>query len=183
MDTRKIADEINRRRFRRRCRGDGGGRSVRHHRLRGGTIRQAKVARHEGRDAYVVRRAEADRCRRAECRICRSRSRQWPRGLPAARLALRHSHLCRRRPDAGVGRLPGDRSVSARLWHDALSLQRHAAGTASNRRSPSTSLRSWTRSRSTRRSWPAAIGARERRVSSRRSGPNAPRPSSPSAAT
>ena len=47
-----------------------------------------------------------------------------PAGHSAARLALRHSQLCRCRAAAGVGGLPGDRPVSARLWHDALSFRR-----------------------------------------------------------
>ena len=50
-----------------------------------------------------------------------------PAGHSAARLALRHSQLCRRRAAAGVGGLPGDRPLSARLRHDALSLERHVA--------------------------------------------------------
>ena len=61
---------------------------------------------------------------------------EWPARHSAARLALRHSQLCRCRAAAGVSRLPRDRSVSARLWHHALSLQRHASATASRRRSP-----------------------------------------------
>ena len=77
-------------------------------------------------NAHLVRPAQADRCRRAQCRLCRSRPRRRPRGHSAARLALRHSQLCRCRPVAGVGGLPGDRSLSARLWHDALPFQRHA---------------------------------------------------------
>ncbi len=46
-----------------------------------------------------------------------------PAGHSSARLALRHSQLCRCRPFAGFGGLPGDCSVSARLWHDALSFE------------------------------------------------------------
>ena len=46
-----------------------------------------------------------------------------PAGHSSARLALRHSQLCRCRSVAGVGGLPGDRAVSARLWHDALSFK------------------------------------------------------------
>ena len=74
----------------------------------------------------LLRPAEADRRRRPECRLCRSRPRRWPGGHSSARLALRHSQLCRCRAVAGVGGLPGDRPVSARLWHDALSFERHA---------------------------------------------------------
>ena len=48
-----------------------------------------------------------------------------PVGHPAAWLALRHLQLCRCRAAAGVGRLPGDRPVSARLWHDAISFERY----------------------------------------------------------
>ena len=48
-----------------------------------------------------------------------------PAGHSSARLALRHSQLRRCRAVAGVGGLPRDRPVSARLWHDALSFQRH----------------------------------------------------------
>ena len=68
---------------------------------------------------------QADRCRRPQYRLRRGRSRRWPCGHPPARLALRHLQLCRRHPDAGVGRLPGDRPVCARLWHDALSVERY----------------------------------------------------------
>ena len=67
--------------------------------------------------------AEADRCRPPECRLRRSRPRRWSCGHSSARLALRHSQLCRCRAVAGVGGLPGDRPVSARLWHDALSFE------------------------------------------------------------
>ena len=68
---------------------------------------------------------EADRCRRPECRLRRGRSRRRSSSHSAARLALRHSQLCRCRPFAGLGRLPGDRSVPARLWHDAISFERN----------------------------------------------------------
>ena len=76
---------------------------------------------------HAARPAEADRCRRSQCRIRRSRPRQWACGPPPARLALRHSQLRRCGAFAGVGRLSGDRPVSAWLWHDALSLERHGA--------------------------------------------------------
>ena len=89
------------------------------------TIRQdeAATARDQAGDEHVVRLAEADRCWRSEYRLRRSRPRRWSCGHSSARLALRHSHLRRRRAVAGIGGLPGDRAVSARLWHDALSLQ------------------------------------------------------------
>ena len=79
----------------------------------------------QARDEHLVRPAEADRCRRPQCRLRRGRSRRWPSGHSSARLALRHSQLRRCRPVARVGRLPRDHSVSARLWHDALSFERH----------------------------------------------------------
>ena len=69
----------------------------------------------------VLRPAEADRRRRAECRLCRSRPRQWSGGHSSAWLALRHPQLCRCRAVAGLGGLSRDRPVSARLWHDAVS--------------------------------------------------------------
>ncbi len=47
-----------------------------------------------------------------------------PVGPAAARLALRHSQLCRCRAAAGAGGLPGDRPASARLRHHALSCRR-----------------------------------------------------------
>ena len=83
---------------------------------------------------HFVRAAQADRCRPAQCRIRRSRPRRRPRRHSAARLALRHLQLCRCRAVAGFGRLPGDRAVSARLRHDALSLERHVRAMASSRR-------------------------------------------------
>ena len=52
---------------------------------------------------------------------------RWSRGHSSARLALRHPHLRRRRAAAGVGGLSGDRAVPARLWHDALSVERDAS--------------------------------------------------------
>ena len=57
----------------------------------------------------------------------------WPVGHSSARLALRHSQLCRCRALVGVGRLPGDRAVSARLWHDTLSFERNRSAMASSR--------------------------------------------------
>ena len=71
--------------------------------------------------------AEADRRRPPECRIRRSRPRQRTRGHSAAWLALRHPQLRRCRAVAGLGRLPGDRPLSARLRDDALSFERHVA--------------------------------------------------------
>ena len=62
----------------------------------------------------------------AQCRLRRSRPRRRPSGHSSARLALRHLQLCRCRAVAGLGGLPGDRSLCARLRHDALSLRRHA---------------------------------------------------------
>ena len=82
------------------------------------------AARDQAGDEHVVRPAEADRCRRPERRIRRGRPRRWPAGHPSARLALRHSQLRRCRAAAGIGGLPGDRPLSARLWHDALSSER-----------------------------------------------------------
>ena len=51
---------------------------------------------------------EADRCRPAQRRLRRSRSRRWSRGHSSARLAVRHLQLCRRRSFVGIGRLPRD---------------------------------------------------------------------------
>ena len=75
------------------------------------------------RDAHVVRPDEADRRRRPQCRLRRSRPRRRSAGHPAARLALRHLRLRRCRADPGVGRLPGDRAASARLRHHAVSFR------------------------------------------------------------
>ena len=44
-----------------------------------------------------------------------------PPVVSSARVALRHSQLCRCRAFAGIGGLPGDRPVCAWLWHDAFS--------------------------------------------------------------
>ncbi len=94
MDTTKMSKEIDHRSpplFRRRgpdhCR-----RPVRHDRFGG---RANKAARDQAGNEHIVWPAEADRCRRAECRIRRSRSRQWSRRHSAARLALRHLQLRR----------------------------------------------------------------------------------------
>ena len=51
----------------------------------------------------------------------------WPGGPPAARLAVRHPQLRRRRPRAGRGGLPRDRPVPARLREHALPLRRDRA--------------------------------------------------------
>ena len=59
----------------------------------------------------------------------------------SARLALRHSQLCRRCAAAGVGGLPGDRPLPARLWHDALSGRATRSAMASHRSSRSISSR------------------------------------------
>ena len=85
--------------------------------------------------------AEADRCRRPERRLCRGRPGRWPARHSSARLALRHPQLRRCRAAAGLGRLPRDRSLSARLRHDALSFERHhpqrpAVGARGRHRSP-----------------------------------------------
>ena len=95
--------------------------------------------------------AEADRCRPAQCRLCRSRSRRRSCGHSPARLALRHSQLCRRRAAPGLGRLPGDRTVycAAMARHDLFPTKRSA--TPSRQRSRSMPSGSWMRSRSRRR--------------------------------
>jgi hypothetical protein len=46
-----------------------------------------------------------------------------PARNPSARLALRHSQVCRCCALAGSGWLPGNSPVSARLWLDALPFQ------------------------------------------------------------
>ncbi len=48
-------------------------------------------------------------------------------GHSAARLALRYPQLRRCCAAAGLGRLPGHRAVSARLWLDAISVERDRA--------------------------------------------------------
>ena len=131
---------------------------------------------------HIVCPAEADRCRRAECRICRRRPRRWPRGHSAARLAIRHPHLCRCRAAAGVGGLPGDRAVSARLRHDALSLERDGPqrpAVGDRARHHRLDGRAQDRKGDHRR---LSTGVRARPASSRRSGRSAARPWSRSAA-
>ena len=90
---------------------------------------------------HVVRACPPDRRRAAERRLRRRRPGRRPCGAPAARLAVRHPQLRRRRAAADRGGLPGDRSVPARLRDDALPLRRDASATASRRRWL------WTRSR------------------------------------
>ena len=143
------------------------------------TIRQGRTgrsARDQAGDEHVVRPTEADRCRRPECRIRRSRPRRWSCGHSSARLALRHSQLCRCRALAGVGGLPGDRPVSARLRHDALSFERHVPQwPAVGARRRYHRLDGCSQDREGDPS-PASIGARGRPTSSRRSGRSAARP-------
>ena len=78
--------------------------------------------------------AEADRCRRSEHWICRSGSGRWAARHSSARLALRHLQFCRCRAVVGVGGLPRDRALSARLRHDTFSFPATRSGTASRRR-------------------------------------------------
>ena len=129
MDTIKIADEIDH--HRRRFIGAAAmtiaaaqlGMSGPADAQTGGQIRA--VARDQAGDEHLFRPAETDRRRPAECRIRRGWPRRWSSGHSSARLALRHPQLRRCRAAAGVGGLPGDRPLSARLWHDALSFQRN----------------------------------------------------------
>src|SRR5262249_16372196 len=74
----------------------------------------------------VVRAGQADRSRPPEHRICRRRPGRRPRGHSSAWLALRHPQLHRCGAAPGVGGVPGDCAVPARLRHDALSLERYA---------------------------------------------------------
>ena len=95
----------------------------------------------DGGDRRLVRRAQADRRRPLERWLRRGRSLRRPSGDPAARLALRHPQLCRRRPVAGLGGLPGDRAVPARLRDNALPVggdgpQRPAVGARGRRHRP-----------------------------------------------
>src|SRR5713226_351308 len=95
-------------------------------RSRDRTTRQGKAggfAQDQAGGEQIVRPAEADRCRPPECRLRRNRPRRWTCGHSSARLALRHSQLCRCHTFIGVGGLSGDRPVSARLRHDALSFK------------------------------------------------------------
>ena len=129
MDTLKSVDEINR--DRRRFVGSAA-MAIAAAQL--GMIDSA-VGRGEGagdqaRDEHVIRHDQADRCRCAQRRVCGSRPGQWRAGHPAARLALRHSQLRRRCAAAGLGRLSGDRSLPARLRHDALPVPRNGRATA-----------------------------------------------------
>ena len=110
-----------------RGRRNHGRRPVRHDRIgeRRGKGRASAAACDQAGRAYLVRCAEADRCGRSEHRICRSRSRRRSRGHALARLALRHLQLCRCDAVAGLGGLPRDRALSARLRHDAHSFRRN----------------------------------------------------------
>ena len=128
MDATKTSDAINQ--HRRRFLGTAAialaAAPLARDRLRGRTIRSDKTggcARDQAGDEHVVRLAQADRCRRPECRVRRGRPHGWSRGRAAARLALRYSQLCRCGALAGIGRLPRDRTVCARLWHDALPVE------------------------------------------------------------
>ena len=73
----------------------------------------------------LVRPAEADRRRRAERRLCRSRARPTARRSFFCTAGPTTSTACRCRAAAGVGGLSRDRALSARLRHDALSFQRN----------------------------------------------------------
>ncbi len=86
----------------------------------------AEPARSKAWNEYVIPYAQADRRGHLERRLRRSRSPQWRSCHSAARLALRHPQLCRRRADARFGRLSGDRAVSARLRFHAIPVDRHA---------------------------------------------------------
>ena len=91
----------------------------------------------------VVKQIDGRRPRR---RLRRGGPGRRARGRAAARLAVRHPQLRRRRPAAGGGGLPGDRPVPARLRDDALPAPTRRSATASRRRSRSTRSRCWTRS-------------------------------------
>ena len=138
--------------------------------------RRPSIARDQAGNEHLVRPAEADRRRRPECRIRRGRPRRRSCGHSAARLALRHPQLCRCRAAAGVGGLPGDRALSARLRHDALSFERHvpqwpAVGDRGRHHRPDGCAQDREGDRS-----PASTGARGPPTSSRRSGRSAARP-------
>src|SRR5258705_3588134 len=59
-----------------------------------------------------------------KCRPRGAGPRRWSASAAFARLALRHSQLCRCHAAVGVGGLSGGRAVSPRLWLYALSLRR-----------------------------------------------------------
>ena len=99
---------------------------VRRYPFCGSTIQQGeacKSAPDQTGNEQVVRPSEADRCRGSEDWLCRTGSERWSSGHTSARLALRHSQLCRCCPFARFDRLPGHRPLCARLWHDALSFE------------------------------------------------------------
>jgi hypothetical protein len=92
------------------------GATVRHHRLCGRANRRGKTGKpadDQAGDKHVLWHTEADRCRRPDRGVRRGRLRRWLSGPSAARLALRHPQLCRRCAVASVGRLLGDRAISA----------------------------------------------------------------------
>ena len=184
MDTIKIAEEINRhrRRFLGAAADDGCRRPARHDRFCGSTTRQdgakqlpaikpgtnTSFGPLKQIDAGVlnVGYAEAGPADGPAVILLHG----WPYDI--------HS-LCRCRAVAGVGRLPGDRPVSARLWHDALSFERNAPqrpAVGARRRYHRLDGCSQDREGDPRR---LSIGARGRPTSSRRSGRSAARPWSP----
>ena len=75
---------------------------------------------------HRARRRQAGRRRRPRRRLRRGRPRRRPGRPAAARLAVRHPQLRRRRPAADGDRLPRDRPLPARLRQHALPLRRHA---------------------------------------------------------
>src|SRR5207302_37430 len=85
------------------------------------TQRSAPSRERSGREA--VRSAAADRRRRARCRLRRHRAARRPDGAAAARVALRHPQLRRRRARAGGGRIPCDRPVPAGVRPHAVLLR------------------------------------------------------------
>ena len=81
----------------------------------------------QARRELVAGLAEAGRRRASERGLCRGWAEQRSTGHSAARLAVRHSHVCGRRASARIGGLQGTRSISAGLRHDAVSLKGDAA--------------------------------------------------------
>ena len=123
-----------------------------------------------------VRSGEADRRRLAQHRLCRGGSCRRPARHPAARLALRHPHLCGGGTAARGAGLSGHRALSARLWQHTVPVGEDAAqrtaigGRGRYRRSHGCARH---RAGDPRR---LRLGRQDRKRRSPRSGPSAARP-------
>ncbi len=168
--------------LRRRC-ADRRRHPTRHGRLGVDRTGGAKGACHQARDRRGVRNAEADRRRSPECRFMSSSApKMAPRSFSCTGWPYDIHSFGGSGALAGLGRLSGHRSVSARLWHHAVPFergdpQRPAVGAC--RRCRRASGQPQDREGDPRR---LRLGARARRTSWRHSGRSGVRPWFPSAA-